>query len=469
MKVFALVALLASFGSACGGGHGGLGGSGPDAGSDGPGSGSDVPDAGRAMPPRVTIVTGGPPALVAFREETATAWQTPASPSPGKFEIEVTGPYRVLVVCTTRGGDVFVTEFAQTLDDERTIEQPCGGALDYPFHVRGQMLQSGEVAFGGYGRGQSSAPWNFDLPAAAGTTDFVAFFGGFSTGFDQIEIRRDITITADLDLGPIDVAQEQTQALVPTQFTAANLSPDESLFSDVFLQSGGTFAIMSQFIHPELAWQVNLVPVTALRATDSQIVQLTASSLSSSDPVQQRVRSVVHQVRDTSATSVPLMDPLGPTTFETTADRLVATWSALPENDDIDVSRFSFSSDFSHFTSHDFLLSPAFVAVTGITSTTLDFTDVPGFQPEWQHDPTLDQGVALDAFRGTLPDDSMLTEVSQDVPASPTTPVVSLKLPEPRTTPAVAPRRTDAGRPMTLAVTHRTQLLRARQARATAR
>src|SRR5262249_21134032 len=179
--------------------------------------------------------------------------------------------------------------------------------------------------------------------------------------------------------GPLDVAQDPPQPLVPTQFTAANLSPDESLFSEVFLQSAGAFALISQFTHPALAWQVNLVPGAALRTTDTQDVQLAASVSSSTDPVQQRMRSVMHRVRDTTATSVPLMDPLGPTTFETTADRLVVTWSVLPENDDIDVSRSSFSSDFSRVTFHDFLLSPGFVAATGITSAALDFTDVPGF------------------------------------------------------------------------------------------
>src|ERR1051325_4008613 len=113
-------------GSACGGGHGGLGGSGPDAGSDGPGSGSDVPDAGMAMPPRVTIVTGGPPALVAFREGTATAWQTPASPRPGKFEIEVTGPYRR--TARSRSARRYATPFQCTVCRRTSPDRPTTSA-----------------------------------------------------------------------------------------------------------------------------------------------------------------------------------------------------------------------------------------------------------------------------------------------------------------------------------------------------
>jgi hypothetical protein len=394
-------------------------------------------------------VTGGPPALILYREEAATEWRTPASPSAGRFEIEVAGPYRVIVVCAGSGRTVQVTQLAQTLDDERTIEQPCGSPREFPLHVRGQMLQSGLVSFGGFGRGQSSAPWSFDLPAAAGTFDLVAFFGSLSTGGDHFEIRRDLAIAADLDLGTIDVAQEPAQALVPTRFTASNLATDESLTSDLFLQSGNTFAIIDGFVHPELAWQVNLVPGTALRATDTQDLLLSASS-SSDDPMQQRMRSITRRIRDGGSTSVALMDRLGPTTFESTADHLVATWAALPESDQIDLSRASFSSDFSRFVFHDFLVSHAFLARAGVTTATLDFTDVPGFRPEWRHDPTLEQQFGLDAFRGTSPEDTTFSGVFEDVPAP--------------TPPGTAPRRADPQRALALLHAHRAELQRARDA-----
>lgn len=450
MKVFAFAALLVLFGGACGDDRRGLGGSGPDGGSDGSGGGSDAPDGGMPMP-RVTIVTGYPPALIAYREETTTAWRTPASPSAGRFELEVAGPYRVIVVCSSSDRVAVVGQFARTLDDERTIEWMCGHAIERPFHVRGTMLQSGFVAFAGGGRGKSDAPWSFDLATAAGTFDFLAFFGGLTTGFDQVAIHRDVAISGDLDLGMIDVATEHTQALVPTRFTATNLTPDESLDSFVTLQSGNTFTGISVFSQPEQAWQVTLVPAAALRATDTQDVQLSATS-SSSDGLQQRARNVNLRVRDGLATSVTLMDLPGPTTFETTADRLVASWASLPEHDEIDVSRWSFSDDFSRLVTYDFVLSRAFVAAAGLTSATLDLTDVPGFKPAWRHDPTLEQVVALDAVRGALPD-SLISELSQDLPA-----------PSPSAV-GIEPRGRDAQRAMTLA-SHRAQLQRERRARA---
>ena len=429
MQVRMVVGLLASVAAACG---------------DGDGRGTGGPDGGTQMVPRVTVVTGVSPALIAYRQEGDSAWKTPASPSTGTFELEVAGPYRVVVVCQA-SHSTFVVQYARTLDDERTLEHPCEHTGTFPLHVRGQMLQSGEVFFGGAGRGQSVAPWSFDLPASAGTFDFLAFFGTLGRGFDEIAIRRDVAIAADLDLGTIDVAQEHTQALVPTRYTATNLAADESLSSSVSLQSGNTFVFTDVFTHPEPAWQVNLVPQAALRATDTQYVQLVASSSSTGDPVQQRMRSITRRARDDGSTSVTLMEPVGQTTFVATADRLVATWASLPACDEIDVSRVSFSSDFSQFVSHDLLLSHAFLAGAG-TTTTLDLSDVPGFRPEWRHDPALDQVFGLDAFLGTFPEDAM-AEVRQDLAA-------------PAEAASFAPRRADAQRAML--ETHRTEVQRMR-------
>jgi hypothetical protein len=164
--------------------------------------------------------------------------------------------------------------------------------------------------------------------------------------------------------------------------------------------------------------------------------------------MQQRARTIIRQIRDGGSTSLTLMDPLGPTTFESTTDRLVATWAALPEHDQIDLFRESFTSDFSRFVFHDFLLSRHFLA--GVTTATLDVTDVPGFLPEWGHDPALEQVLGLDVVRGASPDDVTVSEVSEDIPA-----------PMP---PGTEARRVDP-RPTRAQITaHRTQLQRLHRA-----
>jgi hypothetical protein len=394
--------------------------------------------------PRITIETGELPALIVYREEATPDWKTPASPSTGRYEFEVAGPYRVTVVCAGPDRDVGVVQFARTPDDERSIEYLCGDPPASPFHVRGQMLQPGIVNFGATDLRRSTAPWSFELPTTAGTFDLVALSGDTSTGFDHFEIRRDITVTADRDLGTIDVAQLPAQATVPTRFTASNLAANEQTVAHVALYSGSTYAFTGAANQPEHAWQVELVPGTALRSTDTQDVHLLAGASLSEQPQQQSQREVIRRIREGGSTLVTLMDPLGPTTFESTADRLVATWTSLPECDAIDVSRDNFSTD-SPTVSQEFRLSHAFMASTGASATTatLDFTDVPGFRPEWRHDPTLDQDFEVLAVRGTLPDDHTFSNVFEFIPAPP--PLGA----------GTAPRRIDPQRAMAQLNAHR--------------
>jgi hypothetical protein len=387
MKVLVVVGMLASIESACG--------------------------AGRES--SITVVTDQPPALIAYREEATPDWRTPTSPGTGRYELEVAGPYRVIVVCAN-SDLVAVTQLARTPDDAPSIELPCGDPPVSPFHVHGQMLQSGTVSFDVTGLDSSTAPWDFDLSSAAGTFDLVAFSGDDAAGFDHFEIRRDITVTADRDLGTIDIAQVPAQALLPTQFTATNLAANESPLAYVELRSGNTHAA-AVATQPEHAWQLGLVPSAALRSTDTQDVHLAASAPLSEQPMQHSTREIIRRVRDGGSTLVTLMDAIGPTRFESTADRLVTTWTSLPECDQIVVARDSFSS--SRFVTQGLRLSHAFIASTGTgaKSVALDFTDVPGFRPEWRHDPTLDQEFVVLASRGTLPDDYASSEVLESVPA----------------------------------------------------
>jgi hypothetical protein len=403
MKVVAFAVSFALFGAACSQGspdHGG-----PDAGAGGS---------------RVTIRTGEPPALIAFRDEAATEWKTPAATGTGMFEIEVAGPYRVVVVCEASSRFTFVAQYLRTPADERVIEHLCGPEPTFPFHVRGQMLQEGEVFLGSFGVGRSPGPWMFDLRAVAGTFDFVAFFGSLTTGFDQVAIRRDMAVTGDLDLGTIDAAQEHALALVSAQLTAPNLDPDEMLSSHVFAHLGNTSISTMAFDQPATAWNVRLLPDAALRPTESQDVDLAATISTLTEPRRQRIRSIDRRVQAGGQTSFMLMEPLGSIAFETTADRLVATWAALPSYDELDLSRESFSNDFSRFLIHDLVLSRAFVDTVGATRATLDVTDVPGFRPEWRHDPTLEQVIELDASAATSPDGHVRSGVSEDVPLAPT-------------------------------------------------
>src|SRR5215467_11320791 len=47
----------------------------------------------------ITITTGRPAALVAFRDGGTAPWQTATMKTPTSFEVQVHGPYLVSVVC----------------------------------------------------------------------------------------------------------------------------------------------------------------------------------------------------------------------------------------------------------------------------------------------------------------------------------------------------------------------------------
>jgi hypothetical protein len=362
---------------------------------------------------RVTILTGQPPALVAFREEASTEWQTLATSGKSTFEVAATGPYRVVVACESVGdwAELWITQYARTPADEPRIEHDCT-SIGGPFVAHGQMVQPGDVSLGNFGYGSTDANWSFDIPAAAGSFDLVTLFGNSTLGFDRLGIRRDVQIAGNTQLGSIDLAHETTEALVATPFAAANLQPNEALSAATLLFAGNTIALLQRsFPQNRPEWNTKLAPETMLRATDHQNVRLYAYEVSSGTAVQRRYRGVSRDVHVGDPTSMALPEPLGPVTFAATTHRLAATWSALPEHDDLWLERTS-SSDGSRNT-HEITLSRAFVDATGATSATLDFSDVPGFKREWRHEPTLTQSYLFIASRGATIYDRVYAGVTE--------------------------------------------------------
>jgi hypothetical protein len=95
----------------------------------------------------VTVKTGLPPALVAFRDEMHTAWQSVAVDGGNAFELAITGSYQVAVVCQSGGeGSSFdATIYSRTLDDGDAFQATCLSVEFQQFHVRGQRgLECGE-------------------------------------------------------------------------------------------------------------------------------------------------------------------------------------------------------------------------------------------------------------------------------------------------------------------------------------
>lgn len=159
----------------------------------------------------------------------------------------------------------------------------------------------------------------FEARVSAGAYDLVMLTGDITSGYEQIAIRRDISITGDTELVMIDPFEYAPQPLVPVSFTASNLRPGEVQSSSVELYTSSTFAVLhlSGFAQPP-GWDVPLAPEGVLRATERQFVSLFAAESSGE---RSHRRGIRRTVRVGDPTSVTLPEPLGPVTFEMTPDR----------------------------------------------------------------------------------------------------------------------------------------------------
>jgi hypothetical protein len=220
---------------------------------------------------------------------------------------------------------------------------------------------------------------NFELQAIAGTFDLVML-----TSDSKIAIRRDLQVSGDLQLGSIDLAQDSPQQRVPTTFTATNLGGADTIYAEASLEAGGTFARL----HFGTGWSLSVVPQSALRPTDRQIISLAASEPVNGAGTLRRTRFAFLRYNLGEPTSITLPEPVGAVAYEATADRLVATWSTLPEYDTLTVQRLSSAPNLSNLRIHALELTRAFVDATDATSAALAVDDLPGFKAEWRQHPT---------------------------------------------------------------------------------
>jgi hypothetical protein len=365
------------------------------------------PDAPPDIPPdslpdasttRVTVRTGTPPALLAFRDG-PNPWQVQAVAGISTFDLAPTGPYEVVVACEDGSGvdmSVQITLLARTLGDGPEVDSLC--SFVHPFVVSGTVIGAGRVAFGNRGVGRGGVPeWSFELPTAAGSFDLVAVSQGVRGVLGNIAIRRDIEIAADRSIGTIDPMAEGSP-LVPVTLELTNLGAGETTSVLPFVTSGNTVTSLTEVGPARPAGlEAKLAPASVLRPTDFNTVTITAAMPASGTPPQIRSRAVRRTVRPDDLAAMTLPDPLGPVVFEASPERLTAAWSTLPNYATIGLSRDGFVTGFTQRRFHFALLTRSFIEVTGATRATIDFRDVPGFKTEWLHAPTVTQRYGLTA------------------------------------------------------------------------
>jgi hypothetical protein len=72
----------------------------------------------------IEVDTVEPPSLIVYRAEGSTTWQVPTRTSPGRFELNDDGPYRLTVVSDEVTTFVSVRQVART-DDDHAVTLPC--------------------------------------------------------------------------------------------------------------------------------------------------------------------------------------------------------------------------------------------------------------------------------------------------------------------------------------------------------
>ena len=356
---------------------------------------------------QITIETTDPPALVAFRNESSPQWQSLATTGTHTFKVTATGPYRVVVACSSSSAGGAIGEIARTPDDDPVVRYSC---QDHPFRVTGQMQQVGSLAVGSTTaiNAGTGAPWTVNLPVAAGSFDIVMMFQD-PAGAPRIAIRRDVAISGDTDLGVLDATSENAQAMVPTSFTASGVESGEVRSAFVALYTSNTTALLGLF-GPSVSWDVALVPDASLRPTDRQNAVLSAGLVAGS---QRRFRSVNRDVRIGDIPSLALPAPLGSVQFEMTADRLAATLPAGTDYDRFILVRQGQLVGSQGSFAQTGVFSRSFIDDTAGTGAVLEFGQVPGYRSEWRLDPALPQSRQASVTRGASTADSTTSGVSQ--------------------------------------------------------
>lgn len=157
------------------------------------------------------------PTYIAYRDG-GGAWQTPERTANGRYALRVTDTYQVVYVCTDDNGLFDVEEVRATVDDGATYaalpyrvlesggcKEPSWPTTPLPFQVTGRTAQASDLVIGGISMSTSTFEPTFSTPVPSGTYPLFAT--------DHVDpgkrvLKRMIDVTADLDLGTIDLASD---------------------------------------------------------------------------------------------------------------------------------------------------------------------------------------------------------------------------------------------------------------------
>jgi hypothetical protein len=323
-------------------------------------------DRPRALTP-IAIQTDLTPHLVLYREGADGPWLPAQQLKATTYEAMVEGPYTVLVLCPLEVG-AFASLTSKTLQDELLVEVFCTFE-NYPVVATGLMAQPGMVNLGNTAFSSSPFPsWSFTLPTYPGVHDLVA------ASEDRVLIRRDLTITADTLLAPVDLSRSGV-ALVSTPIIITNPYAGESPSTNVYLRTPN--ARESFVYRGELP--AKLAPASALGPRDLQSISVRSTS---GDGTYFTFRSARRPITG-ELSAFTLWDPMvGLETGQGPSGDVQASWSSVAAHDWISFLAYDFSG---HSIEHS--VTASYLAASGDQEVVLS-TDAPGFTDEWRLDPT---------------------------------------------------------------------------------
>lgn len=214
------------------------------------------------MPPRQPVAVEfdvyGQPALVAYRDGSGT-WQTPTDDGQGRYTLNVTADYQVVVACTN-GGQYQSTLYAATVDDAAGYAF-CNDAsgTGSTVTVTGTMAQAGQI-FLEQEQDSDTPNWNLSVDVSPRTHDLIAVDTAH-----HILMRRGLDITAATTLDPIDLTG--ADSMTPLTLTLNGLGSGDQLFNGYELLTANDFAEFSS-----MTTSLYVPPASLIGSSDYQIL-----------------------------------------------------------------------------------------------------------------------------------------------------------------------------------------------------
>lgn len=355
--------------------------------------------------------------LLALRNEGETEWTSVAIDGRKSIELEVADRYELVTVCERAGlrSRVTATHYSRAIDDGDELVGLCRAA---PLVVSGTMAQPGEVAIGGAAIASPNAGWSFQLEMKRGTFDLFLFAADDDFELQSFGVRRGVAVNSDLNLGTIDLTQESMQPLVRRTYRVSNALPDESNGAFPWLVSGD---VEFPLITAATEWTAALVPATALNADEHQVIQLVAGTLTFEPGQPTYNRGLMVQPDTTAPIALPARIGLPLFDHQSQERRTTATWSTLPEHDELRFFRDFFPLGQPRLY-HEARMTRSYAAATEATQLELDFGAIPGFKPEWQQPANAELTLTLSADTGnSVVEGSAFSSVMMDAPLPITT------------------------------------------------